>query len=218
MQNRRSRIATGCFHGLAGVSVLALLSGCGWFDSSSPADMAKVRPGAEQNVPVSASLPPPAANQQYDPPIAPVDDMRDTPKIGSIVPESGGQKAQIEKQDKEEAARDAEEREAREGREGGQGSGDRRGGQAGQHDRRQSRRAADPAGRAAAGAGDDCACAAALDRRCARRSDGSRAAGRRQARRILTNAFVPSERTRNNQWTTRNSIASSVCRPTCSPR
>lgn len=114
MQNRRSRIAAGCFHGLVGVSVLALLSGCGWFDSSSPADMAKVRPGAEQNVPVSASLPPPAANQQYDPPIAPVDDMRDTPKIGSIVAESGGQKAQIEKQDKEEAARDAEEREARE--------------------------------------------------------------------------------------------------------
>jgi hypothetical protein len=116
MQNSRSSgVAKRCLRGLFGVSILAVLSGCGWFDSSSsPADMTKARPGAEQNVPVSASLPPPPANQQYDPPIAPVDDMRDTPKIGSIVPESGGQKAQIEKQEKEEAERDAQEREARE--------------------------------------------------------------------------------------------------------
>jgi len=118
MQNPWSRAAKRCLQGILGVSILAALSGCGWFDgwfdSSSPADMTKARPGAEVNVPVSASLPPPPANQQYDPPIAPVDDMRDTPKIGSIVPESGGQKAQIEKQEKEEAERDAQEREARE--------------------------------------------------------------------------------------------------------
>ena len=107
-----------CLQGAVGVSILVVLSGCGWFggwfDGSPPADMTKARPGAELNVPVSASLPPPPANQQYDPPIAPVDSMRDTPKIGSIVPESGGQKAQIEKQEKEEAERDAKEREARE--------------------------------------------------------------------------------------------------------
>ena len=118
MQNRWSRAVKRCLQGILGASILASLSGCGWFggwfDSSSPADMTKARPGAELSVPVSASLPPPPANQQYDPPIAPVDDMRDTPKIGSIVPESGGQKAQLEKQEKEEAERDAQEREARE--------------------------------------------------------------------------------------------------------
>jgi hypothetical protein len=114
MQNPWSRVTKRCLRVTLGVSIFATLSGCGWFGSSSPADMTKARPGAELNVPVSASLPPPPANQQYDPPIAPVDDMRDTPKIGSIVPESGGQKAQIEKQEKEEAERDAQEREARE--------------------------------------------------------------------------------------------------------
>lgn len=114
MRNLRSKIRTGCLRGLAGVSVLALLSGCGWFGSSTPADMTKARPGAEVDVPVSSTLPPPPANPQYDPPIAPVDSMRDTPKIGSIVPESGGQKAQLEKQEKEDQARDTEERENRE--------------------------------------------------------------------------------------------------------
>jgi len=114
MRNSRSKIRTGCLRGILGVSVLALLSGCGWFGGSTPADMTKARPGAERDVPVSATLPPPPANQQYDASIAPVDSMRDTPKIGSIVPESGGQKAQLEKQEKEEQARDAEERENRE--------------------------------------------------------------------------------------------------------
>jgi hypothetical protein len=115
MRNQTSKIRTGCLRGILGVSVLALLSGCGWFDSSStPSDMTKARPGAERDVPVSATLPPPPANQQYDASIAPVDSMRDTPKIGSIVPESGGQKAQLEKQEKEDQARDTEERENRE--------------------------------------------------------------------------------------------------------
>ena len=114
MRNQRSKIRTGCLRGILGVSALALLSGCGWFGGSTPADMTKARPGAEVDVPVSSTLPPPPANPQYDPPIAPVDSMRDAPKIGSIVPESGGQKAQLEKQEKEDQARDAEERENRE--------------------------------------------------------------------------------------------------------
>ncbi len=113
MQNSGSRIR-GRLLGALGVSALALMSGCSWFERSTPADMAKVRPGAEQNVPVSSSLPPPPSDQRYDPPIAPVDDTRNTPKIGSIVPESGGQKAQLEKQEKEDEARDTQEREARE--------------------------------------------------------------------------------------------------------
>jgi hypothetical protein len=98
-------------------SVLSLLSGCGWLGiggSSLPADMAKARPGAERDVQPTAVLPPPPANQQYDPAIAPVDDMRNAPQIGSIVAASGGQAAQLEKQAKEEAAQDAQERAARE--------------------------------------------------------------------------------------------------------
>jgi hypothetical protein len=114
MQGSRSRIGKGCVCGVFAVSMAALLSGCDWFDSSTPVDMGKLRPGLDRDVPVSASLPPPPAGQQYDPAIAPVDTMRNTPQIGSIVPESGGQKAQLEKQEKEEEARDAQEREARE--------------------------------------------------------------------------------------------------------
>ncbi|MDP1840909.1 MAG: hypothetical protein Q8L19_20595, partial [Reyranella sp.] len=34
--------------GLIGVSTLALMAGCGMFDSSTPAQSAKVRPGADR--------------------------------------------------------------------------------------------------------------------------------------------------------------------------
>lgn len=114
MQSFGNRIRRGSLYGAVGISALALLSACDWFGGGTPVDMGKLRPGAERDVPVSASLPPPPAGQQYDPPIAPVDSMRDAPQLGSIVRESGGQKAQLEKQDKEEADRDAQEREARE--------------------------------------------------------------------------------------------------------
>jgi hypothetical protein len=114
MQNCRNRISRGCLYGALGVSALTLLSGCNWFDSSKPADLGKLRPGLERDVAVSSSLPPPPAGQRYDPPIAPVDTMRNTPQIGSIVRESGGQKAQLEKLDKEDQTRDAQEREAQE--------------------------------------------------------------------------------------------------------
>lgn len=114
MRSSSNRIGKGCVRGMLAVSMAALISGCDWFDSSTPVDMGKLRPGLDRDVPVGASLPPPPAGQQYDPPIAPVDTMRNTPRIGSIVPESGGQKAQLEKQEKEEEARDAQERESRE--------------------------------------------------------------------------------------------------------
>jgi hypothetical protein len=115
MQGSRGRIRNRLQAALA-VSALGLLSGCGWLGiggSSTPADMAKARPGVEREVQPSAALPPPPANQQYDPPIAPVDDMRSTPAIGSIVAASGGQAAQLEKQAKEEAEQDAQDRAAR---------------------------------------------------------------------------------------------------------
>lgn len=97
---------------LVGLSTLALLSGCDWFGgSSTPADMLKLRPGAEKDVPVSSVLPPPPAGQQYGPPVTPVDAT--SPQIGSVVAASGGQKAQIEKMTKDELAREEQERQAR---------------------------------------------------------------------------------------------------------
>ncbi len=101
-------------YAVLGVSALALLSGCDWFGSSTPADMAKLRPGAERDVPASSALPPPAAGQQYGAPVSPVDDTRNAPQIGSVVAPSGGQKAQLEKQEKDELAREEQDRAARE--------------------------------------------------------------------------------------------------------
>lgn len=97
-----------------GVSALAVLSGCDWFGGSTPADLLKMRPGAEKDVPVSSVLPPPPPGQQYGPPVIPVDSTQGGPQIGSVVAATGGQKAQIEKQEKEEQARDEQERAARE--------------------------------------------------------------------------------------------------------
>jgi hypothetical protein len=116
MRDSKGRIR-GRLQAALAISALTFLSGCGWLgigESSTPADMAKVRPGAEREIQASAVLPPPPANQQYDPPIAPVDDMRSAPAIGSIVAASGGQAAQLEKQAKEELEQDAQERAARE--------------------------------------------------------------------------------------------------------
>lgn len=95
-----------------GISVSALLAGCGWFDNSVAVDMGKPRVGAEANVQPTSAMPPPPSGQRFDPPIMPIDETASAPKIGSIVPDSGGQKAQIEKQDKLDAARDEQERAA----------------------------------------------------------------------------------------------------------
>ncbi|SJZ51602.1 hypothetical protein SAMN02745126_01446 [Enhydrobacter aerosaccus] len=104
----------GCLYAVVGMASLALLSGCDWFGSSTPADMMKLRPGAEKDVPVSSTLPPPPTNQQYGPPVVPVDETRETRQIGSVVAATGGQKAQKEKLDKEERARDEQDRAASE--------------------------------------------------------------------------------------------------------
>jgi outer membrane protein OmpA-like peptidoglycan-associated protein len=99
---------------LAGVSVLTLLSGCGWFDSDTPSNSAKVRPGADRLVPASGSLPSAGAARQYEAAIAPVDETRNGPKIGSLVPDKGGQKKQLEAVAKEAAEHDKQARETRE--------------------------------------------------------------------------------------------------------
>src|ERR1700675_785623 len=99
---------------LVGVSMLPLLGGCGWFDSSTPANTVKVRPGAERQVAASSSLPPASAGRPYDAAVVPVDETRNGPKIGSIVSDKGGQKAQLEAAAKEAAERDKQAREARE--------------------------------------------------------------------------------------------------------
>src|SRR5216683_4586644 len=102
-------------HVLLGVSALALLAGCDWFGSSTPANTAKVRPGAERQVQATSSLPSASSGRQYDTSVAPaVDETRSGPKIGSIVADKGGQKAQLEAAAKEAAERDKQAREARE--------------------------------------------------------------------------------------------------------
>ena len=101
-------------HVLLGVSALALLAGCDWFGSSTPANTARVRPGAERQVQATSSLPSAKSGGQYDTSVAPVDETRSGPKIGSIVADKGGQKAQLEAAAKEAAERDKVAREARE--------------------------------------------------------------------------------------------------------
>jgi hypothetical protein len=102
--------------GLLGVSMLGILTGCGLFDSSAPAESTKARPGADRQVVVSGSLPSAAAGQQYDAGITAVDETRSGPKIGSIVADKGGQKAQKEALEKEANERDAKAREQRQER------------------------------------------------------------------------------------------------------
>ena len=100
--------------GLLSVSTLALMTGCDWFGGGTPANTAKVRPGAERQVPASNALPSGSAGRQYDSSVAPVDETRTGPKIGSILPDKGGQKAQLDAAAKEAAERDKQAREARE--------------------------------------------------------------------------------------------------------
>jgi hypothetical protein len=69
--------------GLLGVSSLALLSGCGWFDGGPPAGAAKLRPGADRQVQTSGALPSRNSGQQYEQGISAADETRgQVPQIG----------------------------------------------------------------------------------------------------------------------------------------
>jgi len=95
---------------MVGLVTAVLLSGCGWFDG--PPRLEKLRAGAERSIQPSDSLPALAPPGGYDAAIMPID--ASTPALGSIVAASGGQKAQLEKIEKDAAARDAEDRAQRE--------------------------------------------------------------------------------------------------------
>jgi hypothetical protein len=97
---------------VAGAAALALLGGCGWFESSSTTSE-KARPGAERQVTASSALPGAGAGRAYDGAVAPVDETRSAPRIGSVVAGKGGQKAQKEIADKEANEREAKAREER---------------------------------------------------------------------------------------------------------
>ena len=97
---------------IVGAAALVLLGGCGWFEGSS-SNSEKVRPGAERQVGATSVLPSAGAGRQYDGSVAPVDETRSAPKIGTVVAGKGGQKAQLEATAKEAAERDAKAREER---------------------------------------------------------------------------------------------------------
>ena len=101
--------------GLLGVLMLTSLTGCGWlFGDSAPSDAAKARPGAERQVAPGNVLQSAGTGRQYDAAVTPVDETRSGPKIGSIIPDKGGQKAQLDAAAKEAAERDKQAREERE--------------------------------------------------------------------------------------------------------
>src|SRR5437660_4105668 len=101
--------------GLLSVLMLTSLTGCGWlFGDSAPSDAAKARPGAERQVAPGNVLQSAGTGRQYDAAVTPVDETRSGPKIGSIIPDKGGQKAQLDAAAKEAAERDKQAREERE--------------------------------------------------------------------------------------------------------
>jgi hypothetical protein len=115
MRERESRGSGLQVCGLLGILMLTSLTGCGWlFGDSTPSEAAKVRPGAERQVAPSNALQSAGAGRQYDAAVTPVDETRTGPKIGSIVPDKGGQKAQLDAAAKEAAERDKQAREERE--------------------------------------------------------------------------------------------------------
>ena len=147
--------------GLLGALMLTSLTGCGWlFGSDTPSDAAKARPGAERQVAPSNVLQSAGTGRQYDAAVTPVDETRSGPKIGSIIPDKGGQKAQLEAAAKEAAERDkaareerekaaeaerkAKEAEAKEGKEG-KGGGDKAAGKTPAADQPPTQPAAPPA-------------------------------------------------------------------------
>jgi hypothetical protein len=115
MRGQVNRIGWRSACGLTGVSLLLSLGGCDWlFGSSTPANTATVRPGAERQIGPSNALPSAGGGHGYDAPATPIDETRSGPKIGSILPDKGGQKAQLEAVAKEQAERDKKAREERE--------------------------------------------------------------------------------------------------------
>jgi hypothetical protein len=115
MRQRESRGGGLQVCGVLGVLMLTSLTGCGWlFGSSSPSEAAKVRPGAERQVAPSNAPQSAGTGRQYDAAVTPVDETRSGPKIGSIIPDKGGQKAQLDAAAKEAAERDKAAREERE--------------------------------------------------------------------------------------------------------
>jgi hypothetical protein len=101
--------------GLLGVLMLTSLTGCGWlFGDGAPSEAAKARPGVERQIAPSNALQSAGTGRQYDAAVTPVDETRSGPKIGSIVPDKGGQKAQLDAAAKEAAERDKAAREERE--------------------------------------------------------------------------------------------------------
>jgi len=94
---------------LLAIAVALLLTSCG---ESGPV-LARgdgQRAGADRTVP-AGSLPRAPASGQYDGALVPTDETRGE-KLGAVVPEQGGQKAQLDAREKEEraakAARDRE--------------------------------------------------------------------------------------------------------------
>lgn len=75
-------------------------------NSPSPLAREPQRTGAEKSVPVGQRLPPPAQHQ-YEPGIAPANEEKGL-KVGEVVGGAGGQRAQKEKERKEQAAVEAE--------------------------------------------------------------------------------------------------------------
>ena len=115
MRGQKNRIGWRSVCGLLGILTLSLLSGCDWlFGSSTPANSARARPGAERQIGATSSLPSASSGHQYDSSVAPADETRAGPKIGSIVADKGGQKAQLDAAAKEAAERDKQAREERE--------------------------------------------------------------------------------------------------------
>jgi hypothetical protein len=115
MRGQANKIGRRLAHGLLGAAMMVALGGCDWlFGSSTPSNAEKARPGAERQVAPSNSVPSAGAGRQYDTAITPVDETRTGPKIGSIIPDKGGQKAQLDAAAKDAAERDKKAREERE--------------------------------------------------------------------------------------------------------
>jgi outer membrane protein OmpA-like peptidoglycan-associated protein len=93
--------------GLVGMSVLVLMNACA---RNNPTTAEPTQTGQEKTVSPTSSLPLAGTGRQYDATAAPVDEARSIPRIGSIVTESGGQKAQKMKERQEAAEIEAKER------------------------------------------------------------------------------------------------------------
>jgi hypothetical protein len=89
---------------LLAVAAPVLLAACD--NGPSPLQLQSVRPGADRWAPVTRTLPS-ATEQRYDPGVAPSNEEKGS-TVGAIVPPTGGQRAQKEKDRKEQAAIDAE--------------------------------------------------------------------------------------------------------------